>query len=312
MTTIVSPGQAEETKGFVGERFDSGAGLQYLNARYYDPQLGIFIQPDWWEVNNPGVGTNRYAYSHNDPVNLADPGGNVPYNPGGSTSTGYHNQDTEDEYYTSHTDHKHEDYETYNYPSDSGADGSDNGSVSGGNNSKETSTDSDNPHLDEPAEVVEDFPLPEGISGDDQFCNANICQNLHSGEAIPADGVLFTAALGPVKIGQAILGAAFRRFVPNQNISDQVTLYRSVSEDEYQSIQETGQFTTGPNSLEGKWFWENEGAASEFGEVVGQERIVKGTVSRSLYNSSFRRLNLDNIGDAVYIDPSEIINIVPK
>ena len=76
MTTIVSPGQAEETKGFIGERFDSGAGLQYLNARYYDPQLGIFIQPDWWEVNNPGVGTNRYAYSHNDPVNLADPGGN--------------------------------------------------------------------------------------------------------------------------------------------------------------------------------------------------------------------------------------------
>ena len=55
---------------------DSGAGLQYLNARYYDPQLGIFIQPDWWEVTTPGVGTNRYAYSNNDPVNFADPGGN--------------------------------------------------------------------------------------------------------------------------------------------------------------------------------------------------------------------------------------------
>ena len=76
MTTIVSPGQAEETKGFIGERFDSGAGLQYLNARYYDPQLAIFIQPDWWEVNNPGVGTNRYAYSHNDPINKFDPNGN--------------------------------------------------------------------------------------------------------------------------------------------------------------------------------------------------------------------------------------------
>ncbi|MCP5355242.1 MAG: hypothetical protein H6903_08585, partial [Rhodobacteraceae bacterium] len=37
--------------------------LQYLNARYYDPRLAMFIQPDWWEVTQPGVGTNRYSYS---------------------------------------------------------------------------------------------------------------------------------------------------------------------------------------------------------------------------------------------------------
>jgi hypothetical protein len=36
----------------------------------------MFIQPDWWEVTQPGVGTNRFAYSGNDPVNLSDPGGN--------------------------------------------------------------------------------------------------------------------------------------------------------------------------------------------------------------------------------------------
>ncbi len=65
-----------ETKGFIGERFDADAGLQYLNARYYDPRLGMFIQPDWFEVTKPGVGTNRYAYSFNDPVNASDPGGN--------------------------------------------------------------------------------------------------------------------------------------------------------------------------------------------------------------------------------------------
>ncbi len=29
----------EETKGFIGERFDKKAALQYLNARYYDPKL---------------------------------------------------------------------------------------------------------------------------------------------------------------------------------------------------------------------------------------------------------------------------------
>ncbi len=65
-----------EDKGWIGERFDPETGLQYLNARYYDPMMGMFIQPDWWEVTKPDVGTNRYAYSFGDPVNKMDPGGN--------------------------------------------------------------------------------------------------------------------------------------------------------------------------------------------------------------------------------------------
>lgn len=69
-----SGASAPETKGFIGERLDGEAGLQYLNARYYDPKLGMFIQPDWWEVTQPGVGTNRYAYAGGDPVNGKDPG----------------------------------------------------------------------------------------------------------------------------------------------------------------------------------------------------------------------------------------------
>ena len=36
-----------EEHGFIGERFDASTGMQYLNARYYDPDLGRFIQPDW-------------------------------------------------------------------------------------------------------------------------------------------------------------------------------------------------------------------------------------------------------------------------
>jgi RHS repeat-associated protein len=69
--------RADETKGFIGERFDADAGLQYLNARYYDPRLGMFIQPDWFDPTQQGVGLNRFAYSANDPVNLRDPGGNA-------------------------------------------------------------------------------------------------------------------------------------------------------------------------------------------------------------------------------------------
>jgi hypothetical protein len=41
--------------------------LTAVNAR--------FISPDDWDPTLPGVGTNRYAYSQNDPVNKADPNG---------------------------------------------------------------------------------------------------------------------------------------------------------------------------------------------------------------------------------------------
>ena len=59
-------------KGFIGERPDVETGLQYLNARYYDAALGRFISPDDWDPTLAGVGTNRYAYAGNDPVNKAD------------------------------------------------------------------------------------------------------------------------------------------------------------------------------------------------------------------------------------------------
>ncbi|WP_395541044.1 RHS repeat-associated core domain-containing protein [Neotabrizicola sp. sgz301269] len=76
-TEWLSPSQtAPEDKGWIGERYDADAGLQYLNARYYDPVLGMFLQPDWFEVTMPGVGTNRYAYCGGNPVNCLDPGGN--------------------------------------------------------------------------------------------------------------------------------------------------------------------------------------------------------------------------------------------
>ncbi|MVO18730.1 hypothetical protein [Parasedimentitalea huanghaiensis] len=36
----------------------------------------MFVQPDWYDPTHPGVGTNRYAYSFNDPINKSDPNGN--------------------------------------------------------------------------------------------------------------------------------------------------------------------------------------------------------------------------------------------
>jgi RHS repeat-associated protein len=72
-----------ETKGFIGESADPETGLIYLNARYYDPLLARFITPDWWDPNLPGVGTSRYGYALNDPVNKADNNGHNADNDGG-------------------------------------------------------------------------------------------------------------------------------------------------------------------------------------------------------------------------------------
>ncbi|MDX8459801.1 RHS repeat-associated core domain-containing protein [Mesorhizobium humile] len=64
-------------KSYIGERFDPETGLLYLNARYMDPVLGRFISPDDWDPTKQGVGTNRYAYAQNDPVNKSDPNGHA-------------------------------------------------------------------------------------------------------------------------------------------------------------------------------------------------------------------------------------------
>lgn len=64
-------------KGYIGERYDPETGLLYLNARYMDPAFGRFISPDDWDPVLEGVGTNRYAYAQNDPVNKSDPNGHI-------------------------------------------------------------------------------------------------------------------------------------------------------------------------------------------------------------------------------------------
>lgn len=64
-----------EDHGYVGERFDEAPELQFLNARYYDPALSLFTSPDWPDPDVSGVGTNRFAYAGNSPLNASDPNG---------------------------------------------------------------------------------------------------------------------------------------------------------------------------------------------------------------------------------------------
>ena len=53
-----------------------GTGLQYFNARYYDPELGQFLSPDTL-VPDPGnlFDYNRYMYTRGNPMRYNDPTG---------------------------------------------------------------------------------------------------------------------------------------------------------------------------------------------------------------------------------------------
>jgi hypothetical protein len=53
--------------------------LTTLLAVFASQASAMFIQPDWFEPTEPGVGTNRYSYSLNDPINNLDPEGNDAY-----------------------------------------------------------------------------------------------------------------------------------------------------------------------------------------------------------------------------------------
>lgn len=63
-----------------GYYYDAESGLYYLNSRYYDAQTGRFLNAD--SQINPSiglVGTNLFAYSLNNPVNMADSLGHFPF-----------------------------------------------------------------------------------------------------------------------------------------------------------------------------------------------------------------------------------------
>jgi RHS repeat-associated protein len=66
-----STGTATTPFGYAGQYTDSESGLQYLRARYYDPQTAQFLSVD------PLVGLTQqpYGYAGLDPMNEVDPTG---------------------------------------------------------------------------------------------------------------------------------------------------------------------------------------------------------------------------------------------
>ncbi|WP_460320156.1 polymorphic toxin-type HINT domain-containing protein [Paenibacillus sp. YSY-4.3] len=61
---------------YSGEYWDEATDLQYLRARWYDPNAGRFVSKDSYEgdITNP-LSQNLYTYVHNNPLIYTDPSG---------------------------------------------------------------------------------------------------------------------------------------------------------------------------------------------------------------------------------------------
>lgn len=68
-------GSAVTDRGWIGQTRDNSTGLQYLNARYYDPAVGRFTSPDPVVNTSRASGSDAYGYGAGNPVTLSDPSG---------------------------------------------------------------------------------------------------------------------------------------------------------------------------------------------------------------------------------------------
>lgn len=72
-------GQVSDGPGYTGHVSDSATGLSYMQQRYMDPQLGMFLSVD--PVTADGSDSrhfNRYVYAYNNPFRFTDPDGRCP------------------------------------------------------------------------------------------------------------------------------------------------------------------------------------------------------------------------------------------
>jgi RHS repeat-associated protein len=78
-SSMNNPAANDNQAGFTGHIKDSATGLNYMQARYYDPLIGRFLSIDPVGFSPDALFMfNRYTYVNNDPVNLTDPFGMQP------------------------------------------------------------------------------------------------------------------------------------------------------------------------------------------------------------------------------------------
>jgi len=78
--STLNPAANDNQGGFTGHIKDKDTGLNYMQARYYDPVIGRFLSIDpvtFTQSGNPAH-FNLYAYAFNNPINMVDPDGENP------------------------------------------------------------------------------------------------------------------------------------------------------------------------------------------------------------------------------------------
>ena len=61
-----------------GYYYDIDTGFYYLQSRYYDPEVGRFLNADGYVSTGQGnLSANMFAYCENNPVNCFDPDGRM-------------------------------------------------------------------------------------------------------------------------------------------------------------------------------------------------------------------------------------------
>lgn len=69
-------GEVTDGPGYTGHVSDSATGLSYMQQRYMDPQLGVFLSVDPVKAyQKPVEQFNRYRYANANPYTLTDPNG---------------------------------------------------------------------------------------------------------------------------------------------------------------------------------------------------------------------------------------------
>jgi RHS repeat-associated protein len=87
-TERVSSGPFEEQRKFAGTEYDTGTGLNYMQARYYSPARGQFISedPSFLGMGDSEITArlladpqqqNSYSYARNNPLRYTDPTGEL-------------------------------------------------------------------------------------------------------------------------------------------------------------------------------------------------------------------------------------------
>lgn len=81
---VTSTGLAHTRIGYQGNYTDPDTGLQYLQARYYDPATALFLSADPMVLST----LQPFAFANGDPLTFADPAGTQSITGGGTAAAG--------------------------------------------------------------------------------------------------------------------------------------------------------------------------------------------------------------------------------